>query len=185
MRTFSFFALAAIFGLCVICSCVKDDDNHAEASVTFIGTLSQLTYSTDDEQSSENSPEWSESDTLETEVDSVHAFDFSSMITTAFEKLEVIGEKSQITEQTKVDNNSIAYAQYLCAVQATPRIQKKIDQISIEDIRQQIFNNNIQEMNDMGFNSPNDIPVRRVNVTFLYYFSVSGFNPIAFEKAYF
>ncbi len=185
MRTISFFSLAAIFGLCVICSCVKDDDNHAEATVTFIGTLSQLTYSTDEEQSSEILPEEAESDTLEAVEDPVHAFDFSSMITTAFEKLEVIGEKSQITEQTKVDNNSIAYAQYLCAVQASPKIQKKIDQISINDIRQQVFNNNVQEMMNLGFNSPNDIPVRRVNVTFLYYFSVSGFEPIAFEKTYF
>lgn len=185
MRTFSFFALVALLGLCAISSCVKDDDNHAEASVTFIGALSQLTYSTDEEQNSGDLPERTDSDTLEAEVDSVPVFDFSNMITTAFEKLEVIGEKSQITEQAKVDNNSIVYAQYLCALQATPKIQKKIDQISIQDIRQQIFNNNLQEMKNLGFNSPDDIPVRSVNVTFLYYFSVSGFDPIAFEKAFY
>ena len=185
MRTFSFFALTALLGVCSICSCVKDDDNHAEASVTFIGTLSQLTYSTKEEQSNGDLPEKADSDTLKAEADSVLVFDFSDMIKTAFEKLEVIGEKSQITEQVKVDNNSIAYAQYLCAVQATPKIQKKIDQISIQDIRQQIFNNNLQEMKNQGFKSPDDIPIRRVNVTFLYYFSVSGFNPIAFEKVFF
>ena len=184
MRKISFLALSLILSCYTFNSCVKDDDNHAEATVAFIGSVSQLNYSTLDDEIDKSEPSETESETPDVEGDSSPGFDYTDMIIEAFDKLEVTGEKSQFSETAKVDNNSIAYAQYVCAVQATPIIQKKIDNISLDDIKQQIFKNNMDKMMELGYNKPEDIPVTKVIVQFYYYLSVNGADPLVFDKVY-
>lgn len=180
-----YFLFASIF--CAISlifiSCVDDDDNHAEATVSFQGVLTQLNYTIND-INPENPQNSDEENSSEEEGEDNDTYDFTEAISKAFDDLTLTGAKSVIEESAKVSEGSIAYAQYVCAVQAAEKIQKKLDNVSISDIKELVFNNFTSEMIQLGYNSALDIPLSSITVQISYYSSASYNEPIVFDKVF-
>ena len=122
------FLLSVLFltAFAMVTSCVNDDDSHAAATVAFQGVMTDLFYSVESEEQNGDSEGEIESDSQQAEIDE-NVYDYSQAIKDAFDELGLTGVKSQIEEKAKVSEGSISYAEYVCAMQAAAKIQKKMD----------------------------------------------------------
>ncbi len=180
MKLFSKFFLFLCASVIALSACVDNDDSHAEATVSFQGVLTLANYTLADNQQAASE----ETDDQKDEQAEEPSFDYKDVISEAFDELGITGAKSVIEEKAKVSEGSIAYAEYVCAMQAAEKIQKKIDNISINDIKNIIFSKHQQEMNSLGFESAEDIPFETFYVEISYYSSVSYNEPMIFQKKY-
>lgn len=154
-------------------SCLNDDDEHAEATVDFQAVLTSLNYSTTSDE--QNNEQMVEMDSVSALTDTTNVFDFSDYLAEAFESLGLIGEKSRITESTRVEGtSSINYAVQVCADQANEKIQKKLAGVDIEQVRNIIFTNHKEEMIGLGYNTQDEIPFTKLSASFTYYNSINS-----------
>ena len=180
-----FFQLLIIFCINVFLftSCVDDGDNHAEATVSFQGVLTLANYTLVDNQE-ENDPLEEISDKQSDNDSELATYNFKDAISDALDELGITGPKSVIEETTKVSEGSIAYAEYVCAMQAAEKIQKKIDNTSINDIKEIIFKSHPDDMALLGFEKAMDIPFETLSVEISYYSSNNYTEPMIFKKKY-
>lgn len=177
MKRFFVFAIWVGLGLSLLTACVDDGDNHAEAKVSFQGVLTQLNYTlVNDDTDSDDAME-------ETEESQEQVFDYKEFLTDAFNQLELTGPKSVIEESAKVADGSISYAEYVCAMQAAEKIQKKLDNITIDNIKQTVFSMHKEDMTMLGFEKPEDIPFASLSAEISYFSSTTN-QPIVFNKEF-
>lgn len=182
MKRLITFAVALGIVSVFLSSCVDDGDNHAEAKVSFQGVLTQLRYTLKDDtttESEEDAENESKDDDSETED-----FDYTDLISDALNQIGLTGPKSVIEESAKVTEGSISYAEYVCAMQAAEKIQKKLDSTTASDIKNIIFSNHTDEMKELGFEKAEDIPFETLSVQISYYASTSNNQPIDFQKVF-
>lgn len=170
--------LIVMANICAFTSCTDDDDSHAKATMTFIGTLTRLNYTlegSDEMQTDESSQENKETEDV---------FDYTDFITEAFETLELIGPKSAFEETAKVDVSSTSYAESVCAAQATEKIQNRLNALSIDDVKAVIFNAHKAVLQQLGFNTAAEIPFATLSAEFSYYYSTAANDPLVFTKIF-
>ena len=181
MKKLFYLFLTVSLGI-MVSSCVDDDDEHVEATVDFQGVLTTLNYSTSTEEESKG--QLSEDEPTQDAADSTELFDFTEYLTEAFEELEIIGEKSRLRESTKVEGtSSINYAFFVCSAQANEKIQKKLDNIDLNMVCDNIFKKHAEEMRTMGYNSPEELPFTKLSVVITYYNSMNS-STMSFTKVF-
>ena len=175
MKRFLIFTICVGIGLCLLSACVDDGDNHAEAKISFQGVLTQLNYTLLSDSTAEEQNEG------EAEVAKNDTLNYNDLISEAFNQLGLTGPKSVIEESAKVSEGSISYAEYVCAMQAAEKIQKKLDNTTVADIKEEVFSSHTQEMRKQGIEKPEDIPFATLSAE-ISYFSSNSNQPLIFKK---
>lgn len=164
-----------ILGVVVILSC-SSDDSLAKAEMSFQGVLIAVDYSDkveedviDEESGLET--ETSEDSDLNEESDAKteDGYEYEKAIAEALADLSIIGEKSLIKESAKVDISDINYARALCFQQAKPKIDARIDQLTFHQVIYAIYKVDMENMNKLGYKSPDEIPLKYIKATINYY----------------
>ncbi len=157
-----FIVVLAVIGLFFIaCS---SDGTYSEAEVSFQGVLMAVDYSdknADDETSDDkiSEDEKSEDDDSGSDNKTKDGYDYTDAIAKALADMNIIGEGSVITEYARADVSEIAYAQIMCYNQALPKLNDRIGTITFEDLMKYIYKNDTENMNGLGYYTPDDIPL--------------------------
>ena len=173
MRKFFLLSVMIIIGVLMIVSC-SSDDSLAKAEMSFQGVLIAVDYSdkveeeiTDEESGTETAEDSDLNE--EPEAKTEDGYKYETAIANAFADLSIIGEKSLIKESAKVDISDINYARTLCFQQAKPKIDARIDQLTFNQVIYAIYKVDMENMNKLGYKSPDDIPLKSIKATVNYY----------------
>jgi len=173
MRKFFLLSAMIIIGVMVIVSC-SSDDSLAKAEMTFQGVLIAVDYSDKVEKEvidEESGTETDEDSDLNEESDAKteDGYEYETAIAKALADLSIIGEKSLIKESAKVDISDINYARALCFQQAKPKIDARIDMLTFNQVIYAIYKVDMENMNKLGYKSPDEIPLKSIKATVNYY----------------
>ena len=169
MKSISFFLMAACCFLFTLGSCTDDDDSHAEATVSFMGMLTDLEFSIPSETDETDAGSAVPQSEVEKEADT-DKLNYGEMISAVFEKLELIGPSSLITESAKItgSSSSLGLAQLQCVQQMQKKVQAKIDAVSLSGIKDLLFSLYEEQFGTANILSANDIPVESITPEFTY-----------------
>ena len=143
MKKFMTHIIVALSLATMMVSC--DEDNHADATMTYYGKCERLTFHTP----------------FSNHADSVV---FDSLVRVALDELGYCGDKSLFQESAEVDVSAPVYAVAKCNEQAVKTYENKIKSISLSQVKSCVFSLD-SEIIDGRFESPDDLPLGRFCLT--------------------
>ncbi len=170
--------LVTIIGISLLLSC-SDEDPHATAEVSFQGYLVDLDFSDklNEEEATPDSDEGANVSAQKTE----DGYDYTVAIQDAFSELNLIGQNSVITETVTVNVNDITTAQIICYQQAKPKLDSRINAITMLDVLSALYKTDMENMNKLGYYSLNDIPLKIIKAKINYYTAASPDNYFSYD----
>ena len=173
MKNVLLLSLLIFVSVLAFVSCSSDDD-LARAEMSFQGVLMDVDYSDKIEEAEESEseemkveeePKESEEPASKTE----DGYEYETAIAKALADLGIIGEKSLIKESASVDVSDINYARYKCYEQVKPKIDNRINQLTFNQVLYSLYKNDMENMIKLGYNSPEEIPLKIIKSTVNYY----------------
>lgn len=130
--------------LTLVCfaSCMSDDDRSAEATSYYFGVADSVFYSVPD-------------DTV-----------YTDLISESLGLLGVVGQNSLFSETAKIDYNSSYAAAIRCDQQAVETFRKKLNSLSLNQVRNTIYAAHADSLAALGYASGVDIPLHEFSVRF-------------------
>lgn len=182
MKKYFLITSMLIASMALFDSCVGDDDSHAEATVAFQGVLYSVDWSdkTSDDSETVKNREPETPEVPEDPAKTTDGYAYGDAIEKVYESLELIGEKSKVIENARVEYNSIYAAQMLCYAQADTKIKNKISSVTFSKIKDYIFLLCKDDMVGLGYNSAEEIPLTSISSVIRYY-NTSLADPLEYE----
>lgn len=137
MRKLLFVSIVALLSAITVTSCIKNDGEHAEAQVSYVGVLDSIKF-TDNNDSA-----------------------YFKLISEALcsEKLKVAGANSLFSEKATVDYGSVAFAVAICDSLANKDYIKLLQSVKLSDVKSTIFYAHSDSLRELGILSPELVPI--------------------------
>lgn len=152
MRKIVFICTALLMAAITFTSCLDDDDNTAEATVSYVGVLDSLQFT-------------DQADTA-----------FQMLIAEAIysERIKLAGTNSVFSETAKVNSSSSYYASAVCDSMANDDYIKVLQNVSLYDIKDAIYTAHKDSLNGLGIGNAELVPVSPFTAYLSLYTSLQG-----------
>ena len=160
MKKLFSFSVVLLFATLTCTSCLDDNDNHAEAEISYAGAVDSIHFT-------------DQADTA------YHQLIYEALYS---EKLKVAGNASVFTEKAKVNSGSMIMAVAVCDSMASEDYVKLLRNVSLSDVRGTIFYAHEDSLRHLGVNGPELVPISPFTAYISLYSSHQGktvnrFNP--------
>jgi hypothetical protein len=150
------FLLSFIASMCMVTSCINDEDNNASASGTYYAEIDSIRFT-------------DENDTI-----------YTNYITKALQKDQVM--YYAFSESSKVNISSIEAAQYLCDEYAVAEITKRAEAVTLNSLKESMYAiYGSKELNQYATYS--DIPLEPLTIYYSLY-SSNSYDGYSFTNIY-